>query len=319
MRKNTNANFKFVMVILFIVAGALILGHCTKRAEAFSKKPPVVQPSPSPTPEPVEVIDAYAGRQLIFDIATKDVCASAEYGDPSKKDPRIKHNQGKAPPGYLKGLALTYVKLICEHDEDLIAKQVYEIATAPVGSPDRDALAHYGLKPATPTDRLNVTFALMIGSNARESSWRPCVGRDINAKASDVKGCLPPGSGSTCEAGLAQTSYNSVPKSGALKDLYDSYLEYPRGCFEKEYYGKTTCTEANWKNHGTDPKALAFQALSKSCPGYTVESGLIMFRTTRTHYGPLNQKKAEVYPACSAMFERIRQAVIKQPSLCYVL
>lgn len=290
----------------FLLALILICGPfgCTP-GFSFSKKPPVESHTPLPTP--VEVVDATAGRQLLADIATKDLCAGSVYGV-----------QGKAPQGYLKGLVLTYVKLICEKDQDPIGKQVYDVATSPLGDPGKDALAHYGLKPETPTDRLNMTFAMMIGSNARESSWRPCVGRDVAAKASDVKACVN-GGGETCEAGLAQTSYNSVPKTGALRDLFESYLEYPRGCFERDYYGKTTCSEANWKNWGTDPKARQFQALSKSCPGYTVEAGLIMFRTKRTHYGPLNTKKAEVYPACVAMFERVRQAVLKQPSLCYVL
>lgn len=302
---------------------------------SFSKKPPQVEtpvastPTPTPSPKP---IDATAGRKVLTDIATKDVCANAEYGDPSKKNPKILKDQGRAASGYLKGLVLTYVKLICEKDQDPILKQVYDIGTSPVGDPAKDALAHYGLKPATPTDRLNTVFAMMIGSNARESSWRPCVGRDTLAKASDVQGCLYgtyngvkyTGSGATCESGLAQTSYNSLAGKPVLKELFESYMQYPRGCFEQDYYskangGKITCTAANWENHGSDPKAKAYQALSKSCPAFTVESGVVMFRTNRAHYGPLNKKKAEVYPACVGMFERVRQAVVKDPTLCYVL
>lgn len=280
---------------------------------SFSRKPPASievekpEPAPKPSPKPVEVVDAEAGRAKLFDIATKGSCAGKTYKE-----------QGKAPQGYLKGLVLTYAKLICEKDQDPIGKQVYDIATGTLGDPSKDALAHYGLKPEKPTDRLNSVFAMMIGSNARESSWRPCVGRDVAAKASDVKGCLY-GGGETCEAGLAQTSFNSIPKEGPLKELFEAYLQYPRGCFEPEYYGKTTCSAANWKNHGTNPKAVAFQALSKSCPSFTVESGLIMFRTKRTHYGPLNKKQAEVYPECVSMFEQVRQAIMTQPSLCFVL
>lgn len=295
---------RHILLALILICGPF---GCTP-GFSFSKKPPVETPAPPPktSPSPV-VVDATKGRQLLSDLATKGECASATYGV-----------QGKAPPGYLKGIVLTYVKLICEKDQDPIAKQVYDVATSPLGDPSKDALAHYGLKPQSPTDRLNTTAAMMIGSNAMESSWRPCVGRDVAAKASDVKGCVN-GGGETCEAGLAQTSYNSVPKTGALRDLFESYIEYPRGCFKTEYYGKTTCSEANWKNWGSDPKARQFQSLSKECPGYTVESGLIMFRQKRTHYGPLNTKKAKVYPACVSMFESVRQAVSKDPTLCYVL
>lgn len=295
---------KNILIYLITLCGFVGCNPCY----GFSKKPPVSievekpEPSPSPVEKP-EVVDAYAGRELLFNIATKDVCSKFQYGG----------NQGQAPAAYLKGLVLTYVKTICAPDSD-----VFKIGSQPLGDASKDALAHYGLKPQSPSDRLNTTFALMIGSNARESSWRPCVGRDVAAKASDVKGCLY-GSGATCEAGLAQTSYNSVPASGPLRDLFDAYADYPNGCFKTEYYGKTTCSAANWKNHGSDPKALQFQTMSKECPGYTVESGVIMFRTKRTHYGPLNKKTAEVVPACVAMFERVRQEVLKNPNLCYVL
>ena len=310
---------------LFSISGCAI-GPGKERMEAAKQSEATGNPrpwTPSNEVEKIEVpknspvvVDALAGNQMLDNIATKGGCAGMVYG-----------NQGKAPPGYLKGLVRTYVKLVCEKDQDVIAKSVYEIATASIGSSEKDALAHYGLVPKSPTDRLNSTFAMMIGSNARESSWRPCCGRDILAKESDVKECLNgvyngvkyTGSGSTCEAGLAQTSYNSIANTGPLRDLFDSYLEYPRGCFETIYYGKTTCSEANWKNHGSDPKAVAFQRLSKTCPGFTVESGLIMFRTNRKHYGPINQKKAEVYSQCVSMFEEVRQAIIKQPTLCFVL
>lgn len=270
--------------------------------------PQSVPPKSSPIETPTPVYNASAGRQLLLDIPSKHECSQKVYG-----------NQGKAPPGYLKGLVLTYVKTICSPKTD-----VYKIGSQSLGPATKDALAHYGLNPKEPTDRLNAVFALMIGSNAHESSWRPCVGRDVAAKESDVKGCLYDGkkyfgSGSTCEAGLAQTSYNSVGKTGPLRQLFDAYLEYPNGCFKEVYYGKTTCSEANWKNHGSDKNALAFQALSKECPAFTVESGLIMFRETRTHYGPINRKTAQAYPACISMFETVRQAVLKDPNLCYVL
>lgn len=316
-----SAFFIHIAAVSLIISGGCAIGpgqgriDAAKQSEASGNPRPYQPSNEVEKTEPVK-IDAVAGNQLLDDLAIKGSCAGMTY-----------KQQGKAPPGYLKGIVRTYVKLICEKDQDPIGKQVYDIATGPLADPSVDAITHYGLKPKSPTDRLNTIFAMMIGSNARESSWRPCCGRDTLAKDSDVKGCLNgiyngikyTGSGSTCEAGLAQTSYNSIPKNGPLRDLFDSYLEYPRGCFERIYYGKTTCSEANWKNHGSDPKALAFQQLSKTCPGFTIESGLIMFRTKRSHYGPLNKKTAEVHPQCVSMFEQVREAVSKQPTLCYVL
>lgn len=98
----------------FLLALILICGPfgCTP-GFSFSKKPPTVEtpaPTPTPSPSPV-VVDAAKGRQLLADLATKDVCASAEYGDPSKKNPKILKDQGRAPAGYMKGLVLTYVIL----------------------------------------------------------------------------------------------------------------------------------------------------------------------------------------------------------------
>lgn len=269
------------------------------------KTPDSPNPQPTPTPEPV---DEYGARETLFAIADNDACKSAVYTF-----------QGSAPSGYRRGIVLTYAKVVCSPDSD-----VFKIGSQAVGSSSSDFMAHYGLNPATPTDRLNTTFATVIASNAYESSWRPCVGRDIKAKDSDVKGCLNgtydgikyTGSGSTCEAGLDQKSYNAIAKTGPSRDLYEEFLDYPKGCFKTEYYGKTTCSEANWKNHGSDPNALAFQALQKNCPGYTVESAIIGFRTIRSHWGPINTKQAKPAPACVAMFERVRQAVIKQPSIC---
>lgn len=301
----------FTLIIVFIVGllgcetGKIKFGGGESDSSVVTvptEKPaqsPVSKPSPSPAPASTDF------KQKIFDIVAADDCSKEVYS-----------NQGKAPAGYNKGLALTYAKVVCEPNS-----AVFKTGTSMVGASATDALAHYGLFSGKPEERLNTTFALMIGSNARESSWRPCVGRDIAASASDVKGCLNDGklffgSGSTCEAGLAQTSYNSVPKEGPLRDLFNTYKGYPKSCFRAEYYGKTTCSPANLENHGSDPQAFVFQKLSKECPGYTVESGVIMFRTKRTHYGPINTKKAEVKKSCIARFEKIRQLVVKNPDLC---
>ena len=295
---------------LIIIVTLCGLFGCT--SGAFSTKPPEPTPTPTPKPSPSpEPVDPYAGREMLFAIADKDLCKDAVYTF-----------QGSSPQGYRRGVVLTYAKVICSPESD-----VYKIGSQPVGSSANDFLAHYGMSPATPTDRLNTTFATVIASNAYESSWRPCVGRDTVAKKSDIEGCLNgvyngikyTGSGSTCEAGLDQKSYNAIAKSGPSRDLYEDFLSYPKGCFKTEYYGKTTCSEANWKNHGSDPKALEFQSLQKNCPGYTVESAIIGFRTIRSHWGPINIKQAKPAPACVAMFERVRQLMLKNPALCQTL
>ena len=284
---------KHILITFITVCG---LFGCDP-AFCFSTRPlsnevekPEVTPTPSPSPE---IVDADAGRELLFNIAEKDLCAQTAHDV-----------QGTPPKSYMRGVVLTYVKTLCNPDSD-----VYKIASQPLGDASKDALAHYGLKPQAASERLNMVFALMIGSAARESSWRWCVGKDPGASNT---------SGETCEAGLYQTSWNSRKASPALVTLFNEFSEYPAGCFATEYKGKTTCSSSNMKNWGTG-EGVTFQALTKECPGFATEYHAIMVRVNRTHYGPINKKKSEIKPACISMFERVRQAVVKDPNLCFVL
>lgn len=282
-------------VILFFVMACGLFG-CNP-GFCFSIRPPSIEvekpeltTTPSPSPQ---VVDVYTERQKIFDIAEKDLCAQTPHDV-----------QGKPPKSYMRGVVLTYIKTICNPDTD-----VYKIASQPLGDASKDALSHYGLKPQSAHERLNMTFALMIGSAARESSWRWCVGKDPGASNS---------TGETCEAGLYQTSWNSRKASPALKGLFDEYVQFPAGCFAREYKGSTTCSSSNLKNYGSG-EGVAFQALTKDCPGFATEYHAIMVRVNRGHYGPINRKKSEIKPACVDMFERVRQEVLKNPNLCFVI
>lgn len=299
----------------FLLALILICGPfgCTP-GFSFSKKPPSnevpkPEPTPKPSPSPAPPVDITEAKELIFAIVDNDDCSKERYlwGKPEKDQ------YSRAPKGYARGLALSVAQVACSPESD-----VYKVATAPLGNASKDVLAHYGVTAETESLRLSNTASLMIGSNLRESSWRPCVGRDVAAKASDVQGCLY-GSGSTCEAGLDQGSYNSVGKTGPQRDLFNAFASYPKGCFKPEYYGTTTCTAANWKNHGTDPLALQYQKMAKECPGYTVQAGFMRFRELRTHYGPLNKKAAELKKSCVARFEKVQKLVKDKPQICKAL
>lgn len=300
-----------IFLACLILLGAFVLLTC-RASFGFSKAPPKVEtpvPTPKPSPSPVADLELDQAKALIFAVVDSDDCSKERYlwGKPEKDQ------YSKAPKGYSRGLALSVAQVACSPESD-----VYKVATAPLGSASKDVLAHYGVTAETPSLRLSNTAAIMIGSNLKESSWRPCVGRDVNAKASDVQGCLH-GSGSTCEAGLDQGSYNSVGKTGPQRDLFNSFSSYPKGCFRPEYYGSITCTDANWKNHGSDPKAVQYQKMAKECPGYTVQAGFMRFRELRTHYGPLNRKTAELKKSCVARFEKVQKLVADTPAICKVL
>jgi hypothetical protein len=250
---------------------------------------PPVDPKPTPTPVVVVPVDAAAAQAKIMGMAVGSECDNTAHDV-----------QGTPPTGFMKGIALTYARAVCHPEWEWV-----KVAAAPVGSDaQKDALAHYGLAPGP--DRLESTFALLIGSAARESSWRWCVGKDPGASNTSAE---------TCEAGLYQTSYNSRSASSILPALFAQYRASSEGCFAKEYKGTTTCSADNMKNWGSGD-GVEFQRLTKECPGFATEYHAVMVRIRRTHYGPINIKKSQIKPACVSMFSSIRKAIEADKSLC---
>lgn len=212
--------------------------------------------------------------------------------------------QGVPPKGFIKGIALSYAKSACDAGASSVVA-----ASQPIGKPAVDALAWYGYKLDSPEKRLQYVYAMLIGSAARESSWRWCCGKDPGASNT---------SADTCEAGLYQTSFNSKRSSPELVKLFNKFKADKSGCFSAEYMGATTCSASNMKNWGVGD-GLEFQKMTKSCPGFASEYAAIVFRTLRTHYGPINRKQAQVLPACVSMFADIKKTLDQDPGLCDAL
>jgi len=275
-------------ILLFAVAS--FLSACT--LPPMDESPPPVEREP--------VVDVQALQAKVTSLAVNSDCHKAAHDV-----------QGTPPQGYMKGIALTYARGICRPSEAWV-----QAAQVPLGPSNKDALTHYGVSSSlSAAERLDVVFALILGSSARESSWRWCVGRDTLAKESDRKGCVE-GGGETCEAGHSQGSYNSIGSNTILRGLFTEFGSEPAHCFAKEYKGATTCTAANLKNWGSNPKAVEFQRLSKHCPGFPTQSKAVLLRTTRTHFGPINKKQVTLKPQCVAMFSKIRQAIASDPAIC---
>lgn len=232
-------------------------------------------------------------QSAITDLALASTCAEASYS-----------GQGTAPKSFMRGIALSYAKAVC-HSQDEYVK----VASGSIGSASKDALAHYGYVNKSEDEALDLVYSLAIGSAARESSWRWCVGKDPGASNT---------SSETCEAGLYQTSFNSRSAHPVLMKLFKQYQSDKSGCYAKEYKGATTCSESNMKNWGSGD-GVEFQKMSKECPGFSTDYHVVMLRTQRTHYGPINQKKAEVKSQCVNMFAEIRKLVKANPGLCSTL
>jgi len=218
--------------------------------------------------------------------------------------------RGPAPAGYIKGMALVYARAYCK----LKAGDSAAVLMAKASSLDaaRDALAWYNDKFAavgmsndiSGTDTLRHLFVLLIGLGMRESSGRYCEGRDRSASNTAAE---------TAEAGLFQTSFNARTGSPELPKLFARYSASPAGFLEIFREG-VRCTTSDLQTYGSGPGAK-FQKLSKASPAFAAEFAALGLRTTRTHWGPINRRAAEIRPECDAMLRQIQNLVDRSPNL----
>jgi hypothetical protein len=220
-------------------------------------------------------------------------------------------NRGRAPIGYIKGMALVFARVHCK----LLAgdSAVTVMAKANTGDKHVDALAWYdGIFSAAGMDNsvagadtLRHLFVLQIGLGMRESSGRYCEGRDQSADNITAD---------TAEAGLFQTSFDARTASPELPLLFSKYSANPSG-FVDTFKAGVSCTARDLENFGSGPGA-EFQRLSKACPAFAAEFAAVGLRTVRTHWGPINTKAAEVRPECDAMLQQVQDLLAASPSLC---
>lgn len=101
--------------------------------------------------------------------------------------------RGKAPAGFIKGMAVSYAKTWCE-----ASKSPDSVAAALAGTSfksERDALALYDKAGGSQDDRLRAIYALAISEGMRESSGNTTEGYDRKVKKQTAE---------TAEAGLFQ-------------------------------------------------------------------------------------------------------------------
>lgn len=246
--------------------------------------------------------DRREARQKIIQVAAGSDIARYQWLD-----------RGIAPPGYIKGMALVYARVLCKlRSGDAAAT---EMAKAKTGDADRDALAHYvrefdaaGMSNnAAGADTLRHLFVLLIGLGMRESAGQYCEGRDTSATNTTAE---------TAEAGLFQTSFNARHGSQLMLELFRQYSANPSG-FVEVFQEGVRCSDADLKNFGTGD-GKEFQRLSKACPAFAAEFTAVGLRNIRRHWGPINNKNAEIRPECDAMLLQVQNAV-DQSNLCPLL
>ncbi len=231
----------------------------------------------------------------IAEIAAASPCASHRWP-----------GRGRAPVGYIKGMALTYAKSFCESRAGGAA---VDILRRPLTRNGQDALVRYqadlaahGVNVTSDAERLRALYTLGIGLGMRESSGNTTEGRDLTAKRP---------SANSAEAGLFQTSFDSFNVSPVLSQLSDQYRANTGGCLLntfREGIPKVVTRPV----FGTGPGA-DYQRFTRECPAFATEYALVMLRLNRTHFGPINRHEAEYFQPCNDMLREVEAAASCAP------
>lgn len=265
------------------------------------KTPPTPrQPAPPQTnPSPPAPAGPYVDQ--IKELAAGSTCASYSW-----------KNRGRAPAGYIKGMAMSFARSLCRVNSYVqTPSPLASILSKADSQNSKDALTHYqknfALLPiktnSAGAEPLRALYVLGIGLGMRESSGTYCEGWDKAAGSN-----RPSSAG---EGGIFQTSYDSIGASQELSKLYTEYKTTPSSrCFLDVYKQGASCSNNSTLGSGA---GADFQKFNKTCPAFATEYAMTMLRIQRTHYGPINRKEAEVIPACDRLLKSIQELVNRDP------
>jgi uncharacterized protein (TIGR02594 family) len=255
-------------------------------------------------------VDALVARMKAGENGISDALI-ADIAELAKTAPIQSYNwkdRGRSPPGYIAGMGAAYALALTwlMDENDPAAVEMAQKA----GSPDTDALAWYsseftklGMSNAKAgKDTLRHLFVLMIGLGMRESSGTYCCGRDQSATnvTSD-----------TAEAGLFQTSWNIKTASQNLPALMEDYWADPRG-FLHIFSDNVQPSSSDLQNYGSGQGA-SYQWLAKYSPAFAVMVTAIGLRTRRNHWGPINNKAAELRDEADDFLREVEALVLLEP------
>lgn len=312
---------KMVFLTIVSVYSTSIFASGARRPESLELEPvtetrpnaetPVTETpaptSPQPT-DPVSTLPDSDGAYLdhIADIAGSSTCAAYSWND-----------RGRAPKGYIKGMALSYARSLCrlKQNEQTPTTLVSILTAAKASTATKDALTHYASRfsalgitnSVAGQTPLKSLYALGIGLGMRESSGKYCEGWDRSAGSNRTS--------AEAEAGLFQSSYDSIGVNAELSKLYAEYKANPRSCFLDQYKEGVTCTATNMNILGTGAGAT-FQSFLKSCPGFAAEYAMVTLRVLRAHYGPINRMEAELNSSCNQMLGKVQELINSDPNAC---
>lgn len=223
-------------------------------------------------------------------------------------------NRGKAPAGYVKGVALNFARSLCRYKASLETPSAVAtiLGSARSSSATKDALTHYltsfdGLGIQTNVagaGPIRALYTLGMGLGMRESSGKYCEGWDTSAGSNRAS--------ATGEAGVFQTSYDSMA-TAELKGLYAEYKASPGRCMLDVFKEGASCKNQSILGTGA---GADYQLFNKACPAFATEYAMVMLRTQRSHYGPINRKEAEVISSCDQLLKKVEVLVEANPYAC---
>lgn len=238
--------------------------------------------------------------QIISSLASGSSCATYSW-----------KNRGRAPAGYIKGVALSFARSLCRvRANGSIPAAAPILSSVSSQNQHQDALAHYqsvfsklGINTSVPGESpVNAIYALGMGLGMRESSGTYCEGWDVGAGSQRTS--------AEAEAGAFQVSYDSMAMSVELKKLYQEYRATPERCLLEVFKENVSCKARSILGTGA---GAVYQSFNKACPAFATEYAMTLLRLQRTHFGPINRHEAEVAPVCLSMLTAVQNIVDKDP------
>jgi hypothetical protein len=220
-------------------------------------------------------------------------------------------NRGRAPAGYIKGVALSFARSVCRLKTTPPSSLTSVLAAADSHNDRKDVLTHYRnilsalqLTSSVPgEDTMRTVYTIGMGLGMRESSGAYCVGWDTSAGSNRPS--------SAAEAGAFQVSYDSIVASSELRKLYNEYSASPQRCFLDVFKEGASCGHQSILGSGA---GASFQSFNKACPAFATEYAMTLLRVLRGHFGPINRLEAQVVPACNALLKDVQQLIDADPN-----
>lgn len=216
---------------------------------------------------------------------------------------RYTWSNGRAPIGYVKGMALVFGLCL----QKLMARDSAALAMVRVVEDGHDVFDHYEDKlkaaglvtdGASDVDRLRALFVILTGLGMCESSGGSDIGRDISANNVTA---------ATAEAGPWQQSWGSRRASPEIEKLFRS-PESKSQSFLEIFREGVKLRPGALENFG-DGDGEAFQAMCKMNPAFAAQVAAIGLRTLYNEWGPIIRREADLRPEADALFKQVQTLV----------